>query len=55
MLVVNQDIPGSIPVLWNWCSEAVGASNFEILAEESDTNGSNSITLRLEQLLVFQF
>ena len=38
----------SILTLWNWCSEAVGAWNFEILVEDSDTAGPSSIAVLIE-------
>ena len=62
--VPNQDDPrfyilcGSqffISVLLHMCSESVGASNFEILAEDSDTGSPSSITVKMEYLFTFQF
>ena len=38
----------SILALWNLCSEAVGAWNFEILVEDSDTAGPSSIAVPTE-------
>ena len=45
----------SISTLLNLCSESVGASNFDILAEDSDTSSPSSITVRMEYLFAFQF
>ena len=38
----------SISVLLNLRSESVGAQNFEILAEDSNTGGPNSFTVRMD-------
>ena len=38
----------SILTLWNLCLEAVGAWNFEILVEDTDTAGPSSIAVRIE-------
>ena len=40
----------SILALWNLCSESVGAWNFEILVEDSDTGGLSSIAVQIEWL-----
>ena len=40
----------SILALWNLCSESVGAWNFEILVEDSDTDGPSSIAFLRECL-----
>ena len=45
----------SISALLNLCSESVGASNFEILAEDSDTSSPSPITVRMEYLFALQF
>ena len=45
----------SISVLLNLCSESVGAQNFEILAEDSNTGGPSSFTVLMEYLFPFQF
>ena len=45
----------SISVLLNLCSESVGAYNFEIIAEDSNTDGPSSFTVRMEYLFAFQF
>ena len=42
-------------VLLNLCSELVGAQNFEILVEDSDTGGPSSIIVRIEYLFPLQF
>ena len=52
-VVVMTEIPKSKPIsdfflLLNLCSELVGASNFEILVENSDTGSPSSITEYLE-------
>ena len=44
-----------ISILLNLSSESVGASNFEILVEDSDTNNPSSITVRMKYLVAFQF
>ena len=41
-----------ISVLLNLCSESVGASNFEILDEDSDTGSRSSIIIWMEYLLL---
>ena len=38
----------SIFTLWSLCLESVGAWNFEILVEDSDTGGPISIAVRIE-------
>ena len=43
----------SILALWNLCSESVGAWNFEILVEDSDTVDPCSIAVRIEYLFIF--
>ena len=43
-----------ISILLNLCSESVGAWNFEILAENSNTSGPSSFTVRMEYLFAFQ-
>ena len=52
-VVVMTEMPKSKPssdffLLLNLCSELVGASNFEILVENSDTGSPSSITEYLE-------
>ena len=37
------------------CSESVGAENFEILVEDSDTGSPSSITVSMNYLFAFQF
>ena len=39
-----------ILALWNLCSESVGAWNFEILVEDSNTDGPSSIAVLRECL-----
>ena len=43
-----------IPVSQNLGLETVGAWNFVVLVEDSDTRGSSSITMRMEYLFAFQ-
>ena len=45
----------SISILLNLYSGSVGASNFEILLEDSDSGSPSSITVRVEYLFAFQF
>ena len=45
----------SISVLLNLCSESLGASNFEILVEDSDVGSPTSITVIMEYLFAVQF
>ena len=45
----------SRPDLWNLSSELVGAYNFEILVEDSDTGGPSPVTVRIEYLFAFQY
>ena len=40
---------------FNLCSESVGALDFKILVEDSDTGGPGSVTVRMEYLFAFQF
>ena len=42
-----------VPVLLDLRSESVGAKNFEILVEDSDTGGPSSIIVRMEYLFSF--
>ena len=45
----------AISVLLNLCSESVEAWNLEILAEDSNTGGPSSFTVRMKYLFAFQF
>ena len=42
----------SILILWNLSSESVGAWNFEILVEDSDTGGPSSVAAQIESFFV---
>ena len=39
----------------NLISELVGAENFEIIVEDSDTGGPSPVTVRMEYLVAFKF
>ena len=43
----------SILVLWNLCLESVGSQNFEILVEDFDIGGPNSIIVSYERIRIF--
>ena len=45
----------SFPFLQNWCSVAVGACNFVILVEDSDTGGPSLVAGSMEYLFAYQF